>query len=109
MEGKTKPNAPAFGINRRALLYAAALLPAPALLRIASALAQNADSQLASWNEGAAKQAIIDFVRVTTDQASPKFVPPEPPLSRPPCVKDDNHRTSASNKNANNSLPSDLF
>ena len=39
--------------------------------------AQNADSQLASWNEGAAKQAIIDFVRATTDQASPKFVPPE--------------------------------
>ena len=67
MEGKTKPNAPAFGINR-ALLYTAALLPAPALLRITSALAQN---------EGAAKQAIIDFVRATTDQASPKFVPPE--------------------------------
>src|SRR4249920_955923 len=77
MEGKTKPNAPAFGINRRALLYTAALLPAPALLRITSALAQNADNQLASWNEGAAKQAIIDFVRATTDQASPKFVPPE--------------------------------
>jgi hypothetical protein len=32
-----KPNAPAFGINRRALLYTAALLPAPALLRITSA------------------------------------------------------------------------
>jgi len=47
MEGKTKPNAPAFGINRRALLYTAALLPPPALLRITSALAQNADSQLA--------------------------------------------------------------
>jgi phosphoglycolate phosphatase-like HAD superfamily hydrolase len=30
MEGKMKPNAPAFGINRRALLYTAALLPAPA-------------------------------------------------------------------------------
>jgi phosphoglycolate phosphatase-like HAD superfamily hydrolase len=32
---------------------------------------------LASWNEGPTKQAIIDFVRVTTDPASPKFVPPE--------------------------------
>ena len=72
-----KPNAPAFGINRRALLYTAALLPAPALLRITSTLAQNAGSQLASWNDGTAKQAIIDFVRATTDQASPKFVPPE--------------------------------
>jgi phosphoglycolate phosphatase-like HAD superfamily hydrolase len=32
---------------------------------------------LKSWNDGPAKQAIIDFVRVTTDQGSPKFVPPE--------------------------------
>jgi phosphoserine phosphatase len=32
---------------------------------------------LPSWNSGAAKQSIIDFVRVTTDQSSPKFVPPE--------------------------------
>ena len=32
---------------------------------------------LASWNDGPAKQAIIDFVRATTDQGSPKFVPPE--------------------------------
>jgi phosphoglycolate phosphatase-like HAD superfamily hydrolase len=32
---------------------------------------------LASWNDGPAKQAIIDFVRATTDQTSPKFVPVE--------------------------------
>ena len=32
---------------------------------------------LASWNDGPAKQAILDFVRATTDQASSKFVPPE--------------------------------
>jgi phosphoglycolate phosphatase-like HAD superfamily hydrolase len=32
---------------------------------------------LASWNEGPAKQAILDFVRATTDQADPRFVPPE--------------------------------
>jgi phosphoglycolate phosphatase-like HAD superfamily hydrolase len=32
---------------------------------------------LASWNEGPTKQAILDFVRATTDQASSKFVPPE--------------------------------
>jgi phosphoglycolate phosphatase-like HAD superfamily hydrolase len=31
---------------------------------------------LPSWNDGPAKQAILDFVRVTTDQASPSFVPP---------------------------------
>ena len=28
-----------------------------------------------SWNEGPAKQAILKFVQVTTDQSSPKFVP----------------------------------
>jgi len=32
---------------------------------------------LPSWNDGAAKQAIIHFVQVTTDSRSPKFVPPE--------------------------------
>jgi hypothetical protein len=36
---------------------------------------------LPSWNDGPAKQAIIEFVRVTTDQASPKFVPPEARLA----------------------------
>ena len=42
----------------------------------ALALAQATD-QLPSWNEGAAKTAIIEFVHATTDTASPKFVPPE--------------------------------
>ncbi len=37
------------------------------------ALAQT--DPLPSWNDGAAKQAIVSFVKVTTDQASPKFVP----------------------------------
>src|SRR5262249_32283016 len=32
---------------------------------------------LPSWNDGPAKKAIVEFVRVTTDRASPKFVPPE--------------------------------
>jgi phosphoglycolate phosphatase-like HAD superfamily hydrolase len=31
---------------------------------------------LASWNDGPAKQAIVEFVRMTTDQSSPQFVPP---------------------------------
>jgi len=31
---------------------------------------------LASWNDGAAKQAIVAFVKETTDPASPKFVDP---------------------------------
>jgi len=31
---------------------------------------------LPSWNDGPAKQAILSFVKGTTDPASPKFVPP---------------------------------
>src|SRR5215831_2326036 len=65
------------GVNRRVLLTTAALLPIPALLRAKAALAQDAGSPLASWNDGPARQAIIDFVRATTDSSSPKFVPPE--------------------------------
>src|SRR6185312_10110608 len=33
--------------------------------------------ELASWNEGAAKQAILDFVRTTTDPANSNHVPAE--------------------------------
>jgi phosphoglycolate phosphatase-like HAD superfamily hydrolase len=32
---------------------------------------------LASWNDGPAKQAIVEFVRATTTQGSPQFVPPK--------------------------------
>jgi phosphoglycolate phosphatase-like HAD superfamily hydrolase len=38
--------------------------------------AQAARDPLPSWNNGPAKQAIVDFVRATTDKGSPKFVPP---------------------------------
>jgi phosphoglycolate phosphatase-like HAD superfamily hydrolase len=72
-----KPSVHSSGINRRVLISTLAVLPIPALLRSTSALAQDAGSQLASWNEGPAKQAIIDFVRATTERSSPKFVPAE--------------------------------
>jgi phosphoglycolate phosphatase-like HAD superfamily hydrolase len=32
---------------------------------------------LPSWNDGPAKQAILEFVKATTTQGSPQFVPPE--------------------------------
>ncbi|HKB36722.1 MAG TPA: hypothetical protein VKD72_09725, partial [Gemmataceae bacterium] len=35
-----------------------------------------ADEPLASWNDGAAKKAIIDFVAKVTKEGSPDFVPP---------------------------------
>jgi phosphoglycolate phosphatase-like HAD superfamily hydrolase len=42
----------------------------------ASAQPGNPDP-LPSWNDGAAKRAIVEFVRTTTDKAGPKYVPPE--------------------------------
>jgi phosphoglycolate phosphatase-like HAD superfamily hydrolase len=68
------------GISRRALLSTMAALPAlSGTLLSASAPAQTAapDGALASWNEGAAKRAILEFVRATTDRTSPNFVAPE--------------------------------
>jgi phosphoglycolate phosphatase-like HAD superfamily hydrolase len=67
------------GINRRALVSGLALLPAVsgALLSKTVQAQVTPSAPLKSWNDGPAKQAIIDFVRVTTDQGSPKFVPPE--------------------------------
>ena len=75
-----KPIVPSSGINRRVLLAMGALLPAwPELLLPGSARAQTAPSGslLPSWNDGAAKQAILDFVRATTDQSGPSYVAPE--------------------------------
>jgi hypothetical protein len=40
-------------------------------------LAQAQSDALPSWNDSPAKQAIVAFVKETTDQGSPKFVPPE--------------------------------
>ena len=77
MKGKR----PRSGIVRRALLSTMALLPAlsvPLLTAPASAQPTTSSGALPSWNEGPAKQAILNFVRDTTDdRASPKFVPPE--------------------------------
>jgi len=43
---------------------------------LASAVA-HAQDPLPSWNDGPAKQAILDFVKATTDPSNQKFVPPE--------------------------------
>jgi phosphoglycolate phosphatase-like HAD superfamily hydrolase len=57
-----------------------ALLPATVgSLGRRSALAQPVapDNALPSWNDGPAKQAILDFVRATTDPSGPSHVPPQ--------------------------------
>jgi phosphoserine phosphatase len=45
--------------------------PSPGLVAASGA------DPLPSWNDGAAKQAIINFVKTTTDKGSPNFVQPE--------------------------------
>jgi phosphoglycolate phosphatase-like HAD superfamily hydrolase len=67
-------------ISRRVLLSAMAVLPAVyALLDATSTSAQTPapGGQLPSWNDGPAKQAILDFVRATTDRSNPHYVVPE--------------------------------
>jgi phosphoglycolate phosphatase-like HAD superfamily hydrolase len=72
--------APSSDINRRVLLSALALLLAlSGPLRPVSAPAQTtaAGDALPSWNDGPAKQTILNFVRATIDRASPNYVSPE--------------------------------
>jgi phosphoglycolate phosphatase-like HAD superfamily hydrolase len=80
-----KPIIPRSSISRRILLSTLAALPTltgPLLTAARAQLPQRSPAQvtgtgLPSWNDGPAKQAIVDFVRTTTDASNPKFVPPE--------------------------------
>jgi phosphoglycolate phosphatase-like HAD superfamily hydrolase len=38
---------------------------------------QARDDQLRSWNDGPTEKAIVEFVKTTTDKASPNYVPPD--------------------------------
>src|SRR5436190_3889350 len=69
------PIRPFSGVSRRFLLTSLAVLPAfsAPYFRI-SAQAQTADP-LASWNDGRAKQSILDFVAAVTREGSSDFVP----------------------------------
>src|SRR5262245_17102959 len=51
------------------------LIAASVLATLPLSWSQPAADPLASWNDGPAKQAIVAFVRATTDESSPKFVP----------------------------------
>ena len=66
---------PAFAALRRGRqnLLAAALVGAVAFTSINT----HAQDPLASWTDGPAKQAIVEFVKITTTQGTPQFVPPE--------------------------------
>ncbi|HKN29290.1 MAG TPA: HAD family hydrolase [Roseiarcus sp.] len=56
--------------------FAALVLGAAAGVSVVGPAGAETDP-LPSWNDGLAKGAILKFVRVTTDSASPDFVPPE--------------------------------
>jgi len=64
------------GISRRALVSTLATLPVLSeTLFSTSAPAQTAADPLPSWNDGAAKQTIVNFVTAVTRDGSPDFVP----------------------------------
>ena len=64
-------------LSRRLVLGALAGLPAlPGLINASAAEAQSA-APLPSWNDGPTKQAILDFIRATTNPSSTDFTPPE--------------------------------
>src|SRR5512136_721079 len=70
------PKVASSGISRRALVSTLAALPAlSGTLFSTSAPAQTAADPLPSWNDGAAKQAIVNFVTAVTRDGSPDFVP----------------------------------
>src|ERR1700755_2068594 len=64
------------GISRRVMLSSLAMLPLlSASFRSTSAIAQAQGDPLPSWNEGATKASIVDFVARVTTQNGPYFVP----------------------------------
>jgi len=72
------PKPSSSGVNRRALLSALAVLPVFGSFLPMSARAQTAASggALPSWNNGATKQGILNFVAAVTQEGSPNYVPP---------------------------------
>jgi hypothetical protein len=63
--------------SRHALFGAVAVVAVLSLpIGAGLTLAQGTDP-LPSWNDGPAKQAIVDFVKTTTDKAGADFVPSE--------------------------------
>ncbi|MCE3258243.1 MAG: nonspecific acid phosphatase precursor [Nitrobacter vulgaris] len=65
-------------LDRRALLSSLTMLPLlPVVLRFTSATAQAQGDPLPSWNDGASKTSILDFVSRVTTQNGAYFVPLE--------------------------------
>jgi hypothetical protein len=70
------PNPIVSGVNRRTLFSALAVISVlPNTLVPAGAQPVAAGDPLPSWNDGAAKQSIVNFVTASTRDGSPDFVP----------------------------------
>jgi len=75
-----RPVTPSARVNRRTVVSTLALLPVATATLLSASVRAEATTEidpLPSWNEGAARKAILDFVRATTDASSPDFVAPE--------------------------------
>ena len=64
------------GLSSRTDLARRTILAIGLLSLIVGGTARAQTDPLPSWNDGATKKAIVDFVRATTTQGSPTFVPP---------------------------------
>lgn len=65
-------------VSRRLMLRGiTTLIATVSVAPYAEAQPQMQADALASWNNGPAKQAILDFVRTTTDRSSSDFIAPE--------------------------------
>jgi phosphoglycolate phosphatase-like HAD superfamily hydrolase len=63
-------------ISRRTLFAVLAAILVPITVACLGMAAQAQTDPLPSWNDGAAKQAIVEFVTATTKEGSATFVPP---------------------------------
>lgn len=65
-----------FELSRRRLFLTFAALLVPITVACSGLTARAQDDPLPSWNDGTAKQAIVEFVTATTKEGSATFVPP---------------------------------
>ena len=74
---KSKPNKPMETTHKKNLITVAL-----ACMVVFIATKAQAADPLASWNDGPAKQAIVEFVKATTTQGSPQLYRPRSALPR---------------------------
>lgn len=67
---------PHFELSRRQLFLTLAAVLVPIAVACSGLAAGAQDDPLPSWNDGTAKQAIVEFVTATTKEGSATFVPP---------------------------------